>query len=388
MLSLINKESQLYTTLVDNAEKLLEYFPWSKDFEKEVFKKPDFTSLKLITHASSGAPLGQNLPNYDDIRDAHGFKNYTLTNAVPKMSSKTVQFAREDMCELLSKYSKEALDLKVALHELLGHGSGKLFIQDINTKEFNFDKDNLVNPLTGEKVTTWYMSNETWMSKFKKLHSAYEECRADTVAMYLSHFKEPYNILFEGREEEWEDIEYAMWYSVVNRGFFGLIYYNDQTDEWGQAHVIGNYVIMKVLFEADGVVDVELTEKDGKEYFYVNLNREKFRTEGHEAIKTFLNKLHILKCVGDYDTANEWFGNYMKVDQYFLKLRQIALDNKAPRRLELEHNLVLNTEGKVEYKMYEESHEGIVQSFIERFTDVCDIQMYEAWLEDLKFWSS
>ena len=367
---------------MDKAEDLLKYFPWSKDFEKEKFKKPDFTSLKLITHASSGAPLGQNLPNYDDIRDSHGFKNYSLTNAMPKMSSKTIQFAHEDLCEILSKYSREAMDLKIALHELLGHGSGKLFTQDIETKEFNFDHEKLLNPLTGKKIETWYMSNETWMSKFKKMHSAYEECRADTVAMYLSHFEEPYKILFERKDSEWDEIQYAMWYSVVNRGFFGLMYYDDATDTWGQAHVIGNYVIMRVLFEADGVVEVEMTEKDGQEYFYVNLNREKIKTVGHEAIKTFLNKLHVLKCIGDYDTAQEWFGNYMKVDEYFLKLREIVLKNKAPRRLELEHNLSMNTQGEVEYKIYEESHESIIQSFIERFEDVLDIPMYEAWLKD------
>lgn len=383
LLAIVDKnESKLYTTLVDNAEKILEYFPWSKDFEKEKFQKPDFTSIKIVAHGSSGVPLGQNLPNYEDMRHDYGFKNYALTNAAPKLTSKTVQFGTEEMVELVPKYSKESLDLKVALHELLGHGSGKLFVKDVETGEFNFDIEKVINPVTNKKIETYYMSNETWMSKFKKLHSAYEECRADTVAMYLSHFKEPYEILFEGRDSEYDDIQYVMWYEVIRRGIVGLTFYDDKTDNWGQAHIIGNYVIMRVIHEAGGVIDIDIKEKDGKETFTLILHRDKIKTDGHEAIKKFLQKLHILKCVGDYDTAQEWFGNYMKVDEYFMRLRSIVMENKLPRRLELQPNLFLTHNGEVQYKLYEESHEGIVRSFVERMADVFDTHMYEEWLKD------
>jgi dipeptidyl-peptidase III len=376
------KESELYTTLVNNAESMIKYFPWPMDFENETFKKPDYTSLKVIALGSSSVCLGQNLPNYDDLREDHGYKNYTLTNAAPKVSSKNIQFATEEMNEFIPKYANESLDLKVSLHELLGHGSGRLLVKNVETGEFNFDYENLINPLTGKKIESWYMSNETWHGKFKKLHSAYEECRADTVAMYLSHFKEPYEILFKGRESEWDDIQYVMWHEVIRRGLFGLIYYDDKNDKWGQAHVIGNYVIMRVIYEAQGVFTIDLTQKDGKDYFILTLNKEKIKTEGHEAIKKFLQKLQILKCTGDYDTAQEWFGNYMKVDEFFLKIREIAIQNKQPRRLELMPNLVLTKEGKVEYKLYEESHEGIVQASVDSMPNILDVPMFEEWLKN------
>jgi len=376
------KESEMYTTLVNNAESMLKYFPWSKEFENEVFKKPDFTSLKVIAHGSSGVCLGQNLPNYDDLRENHGFKNYTLTNAASAPSGSAIRFANEELGSLLPKYSKESMDLKVALHELLGHGSGRLLVQNVESGEFNFDKENLINPVTNEKINSWYMSNETWQGKFNKLHSAYEECRADTVALYLSHFKESYEILLKGRESEWDDIQYVMWNGAVRKGILGLTYYDDKAEKWGQAHIIGNFVITKVLYEAGGIVDIQITEKDGEEYFNMEVKRDKIKTDGHEAIKKFLQKLHILKCIGDFDTAKEWFENYMKVDDFFMKIREIVKKNKLPRRLELMPVITLKDDGKVEYKVYDETHEGIVKSQIDTMPDVLDVPMYEEWLKN------
>ena len=53
--AIVNKElSAKYETLVNNAPKLIEGLPWGKDFEVDVFKKPDFTALEVLSFATGG----------------------------------------------------------------------------------------------------------------------------------------------------------------------------------------------------------------------------------------------------------------------------------------------------------------------------------------------
>lgn len=384
--SMMNRKlSEKFQNLVQNAEDFLVELPWGQNFEKDKFSKPDFTSIDVMAFAGSTVPVGLSIPiTYEELRHHDGFKNLTLGNVLnTRFKSDNYPFLSEADQDLMKKFKAPSFNVQVALHELLGHGSGKLFRIDEDGK-LNFDKNAVVNPLTGKPVEKWYEPGETFDSKFKAMGSSYEECRAESVALHLCFNRDVMKILGHTDEEEIENLIYVGWLLMIYAGAGRATeMWNPTTKQWGQAHSQARFAIMKVLLEAN-VFTIEETEPN--KMLRITLDREKIQTVGREAISNFLLKLQVYKSTADYEAANELYEHYSTVDGVFEKWRNVVLLNKQPRLVMVQANTE-ESDGKVELKTYEANCDGFIDSWRHRFDDdsprLQEI-MLKAWENDRK----
>ncbi|KAK4099774.1 dipeptidyl-peptidase III [Parathielavia hyrcaniae] len=374
--AVVNLErTRAFGDLVRSAPDLIPLLPWSKDFEKDKFLSPDFTSLEVLSFAGSGIPAGINIPNYDDIRQQEGFKNVSLGNVLSaKAPDEKIPFISEADLPVYQKYRDAAFEVQVGLHELTGHGCGKL-LQETAPGVFNFDVANPpVSNLTGKPITTWYKPGQTWGSVFGGIAGAYEECRAELVAMHLSCEFSALKIFGFGdgtadMDGEAGDVLYASYLSMARAGLCAVEFWDPRSQKWGQPHCQARFAILKSFLEAgDDFCKLEYKNEDLSD-LEIRLDRSKILTSGRRAVADFLQKIHIYKSTGDVEAGSEFFAHMSGVglEYWGTKVRDVVLRNKQPRKVFVQANTYLDeATGQVALKQYEPSLEGMIQSWAER----------------------
>ncbi|MCJ1360044.1 MAG: hypothetical protein MMC33_010047 [Icmadophila ericetorum] len=373
LVATVNKErTKAFSALVEGAPSMIPKLPWGKDFEKDKFVAPDFTSLEVLTFTGSGIPAGINIPNFEDIRREVGFKNVSLGNVLnAKTPDEKVPFIRDEDQEVYQKHRDHAFEVQVGIHELLGHGTGKL-LQETSPGEYNFDpKDPPISPVTNKPVSTYYKPSETWSSVFGFVSSSYEECRAECVAMALSCDFGILKIFDAGNGEEdingpGGDVLYASYLLMARAGVVALEQWDPKSKKWGQAHMQARYAIMRVFLDAgDGFLKFDYKEDDASD-LTIHLDRNKILSHGRPAVENFLQKLHVYKCTADLAAGKKLYQDATEVGEWYAeKLRSVVLSKRLPRKIFVQAN-TFKKDGKAELKEYEPTCEGMIQSFAER----------------------
>lgn len=366
LVAMVNKDrTAKFSTLVENATNFISKLPWDKFYEKDTFNPPDFTSLEVLTFANSGIPAGINIPNYDDVRLNYGFKNVSLGNVVsanPKNPKKAevVSFLNPRYEELFKKWRDDAFEVQVGLHELLGHGSGKL-LQETSEGVFNFDN-------TDSRGTKYYKSTDSWGSLFGLTAGSYEECRAELVAIYLL-LKAPNEVLpifgITGEQDK-IDVNICGTIYMGRAGLLALEFWDPETKIWGQAHMRARFGIMKCLINA-GVCSLLYKDEENYLDLALEIDETKLSTVAVEALGDFLLKLHVYKSTGDVENGVAFYDEMTNVTEEYAKFRDVVLSKKLPRKQYIQANTILSQDA-IEVKEYDESETCMIQSYVDRET--------------------
>ncbi|OBT90574.1 hypothetical protein VE02_01044 [Pseudogymnoascus sp. 03VT05] len=335
------EETKALKKLVDNSGKFIRRLPWSDSqsmendgkgpFEKELFEPPDFASVHALAYCSTIIFPGIYLPN--------------------SSKSELCPYINESEAVTFQKHKFSAYYLWVVLHELLGHGTGKMMVQEGDNK-YKFDITNKpIDPLTGKAIICWYKPGQTW---------------AELVGAYLMDDPELLSLFGFTTDSEItnDDLTYNLYLQLGVDGLRGLQNFNIDNKKWGQAHSRAHFAMLKCLLtDGDGFLSIKCdsTEKS----LIVQVDHSKIRTHGKRALGNMLLRLHMYRCTADVQSCRTYYEELSKVDGEYLEWRDIVLANKEPKWVFVQANTFLDGD-QVRIREYDATEEGVIQSWTER----------------------
>ena len=263
-------------------------------------------SYKIVTVAgesgdsSPSTPIGVNLPNANWIRVEHGSKSVSLGNIEDAYhqsagSGMLDEFAySEEHAERARKYGERGSKMHTALHEVVGHASGK------------------INPGIGTPKQT-----------LKNYSSTLEEARADLVALYFVVDDKMQELgLMENKEAG-----YAEYDNYIANGMMLQLRRILPGDDIEEDHMRNRQLVAQWAFERGAEENViERVVRDGKTYFVIN-DYDKLRGYFGE----LLREIQRIKSEGDFEAGRDLVETYgVKVDQ---ALHQEVLARVEPLNL-------------------------------------------------------
>jgi dipeptidyl-peptidase III len=120
--------------LGENANYFEQKAPWDAQYKKQSFKPPVVKAIETLIETGdfSVSTIGDNLPNENEIHEKYGTKNFLFTSSVRAIDNASGFAAFDEFAataEIIARnrqYGEQAGGMMTALHEVIGHGSGKL----------------------------------------------------------------------------------------------------------------------------------------------------------------------------------------------------------------------------------------------------------------------
>ena len=260
----------------------------SNDHKRKNVVGISYNTVNVASEAgatSPSSPIGINLPNANWIRAKHGSKSVSLGNilfsyANAGSSGRINEFAyNKYQIEIEKKYGSEADDLHTALHEVIGHASGKI-IDGVGTPK------------------------ET----LKSYSSTLEEARADLVGLYFIADSKMKDI---GITDHVKEYTIAQYNGYIRNGLMTQLIRINLGNEIEESHMRNRQMISKWVYEKgmeDNIIEKIISEN--KTYFVINDYNEL-----RDLFGVLLNEIQRIKSEGDYEAGKNLVENYgVKVD--------------------------------------------------------------------------
>ena len=272
------KLNQPMVKLAANAQYFEDRAPWLQQYKKQGVTPPLAKAVETVIETGDFhvSTTGDNLPNENEIHEKYGSKSFLFTGSQRTLrqgmgTGPLEEFAAsDDEIAICKKYGEESSAMMTALHEVIGHGSGKL------------------NPrLQGGSE-----------AHLKEYYSTLEEARADLMALWN---------IFDSKLRQLglvssSEVGKAMYYDAVRVALTQLMRI-PQGDTIEEDHQRNRQLIVNYIMDKTGAI--QKTERNGKTYLALK-DFDKMR----QGVGMLLAELMRIKAEGDYAAIKALVGQY------------------------------------------------------------------------------
>ncbi len=277
-----HEKTKKIRTIAEHAQWFEDHMPFDARYRKSVVQGVTGMAIEVVVETGDSGPvtpIGVNLPNDQRIREEFGSKSVSLANVLDAYERSTLPSYREEFAwdesevERATRWGAFAGELTTDIHEVLGHGSGRM-------------ADDVI---------------EQPQDLLKEQYSALEETRADLVALYF--VADPYLAALGILSAEDQDTIVRAEYEAYARNALVQLRRVRLGTQLEEDHMRNRQAIVNWLLAHTGAI--EIRQRDGKTY-YVVVDVVEFR----EGVARLLTEVQRIKSEGDYAAAKVLFETY------------------------------------------------------------------------------
>jgi dipeptidyl-peptidase III len=275
-------KTEAIRTLAREAQWFEDRMPWDPAYRKRGVTGVTANAVEVVVetgHAGPLTPVGINLPNDQHVRERHGSKSVSLSNVSEAHEKSTPRGFRSEFSwtpeetERAEKWAAFASELNTNMHEVIGHGSGRI----------------------EERL------NGNPQAFLREHFSALEEARADLVGLYFLPDPKLVELGLVPAESH-NDVVLAE-YEAYSRNALVQLRRMREGSQIEEDHMRNRQMIVHWLIV--NTTAIQVRRRDGKT-FYAMTDAASFR----EGVGRLLADVQRIKATGDYDAARALFETY------------------------------------------------------------------------------